>query len=78
MLRPSAATIVATTAGCLAIAGVRIATGRHGTTGDSPTMPRAIAIHEADGIDPWLVEGANDTSELSRYATAVVVAPRTP
>jgi hypothetical protein len=74
MLRRSAAAILATTAGGLAIAGIRIAARRHLVTGASENA--ASAVSASDG---WLVEEADDTSELSPYATAVVVrAPSVP
>ena len=74
MLRPSAAAILTTTAGGLAIAGIRIAARRHMVRGASDETASAVSIN-----DGWSVEEADDTSELSPYATAVVVrAPSVP
>jgi hypothetical protein len=74
MLRPSAIAILATTAGGLAIAGIRIAARRHLVTGASEIAASAVSVS-----DGWSVEEADDTSELSPYATAVVVrAPSVP
>ncbi len=74
MLRPSAAAILTTTAGGLAIVGIHIAARRHMVTGASGKTARAVSAN-----DGWSVEEADDTSELSPYATAVVVrAPSVP
>ena len=74
MLKPSAAAILTTTVGGLAIAGIRIAARRHVVTGASENTASAVSINEG-----WSVEEADDTSELSPYATAVVVrAPSVP
>ena len=74
MLRPSAAAILTTTAGGLAIAGIGIVARRHMVTGASENTARAVSI---DG--GWSVEDADDTSELSPNAPAVVVrAPSVP
>jgi len=67
MLRPSAAAILTTTAGGLAIVGIRIAARRHMVTAASQSTASAVSID-----DGWSVEEADDTSELSPYATAVV------
>jgi hypothetical protein len=68
MLRPSAAVILTTTAGGLAIAGIRIAARRHMVTDAFENTATAVSIN-----DGWSVEEADDTSEMSPYATAVVV-----
>jgi hypothetical protein len=68
MLRPSAAAILTTTAGGLAIAGMRIAARRRMVTDASENTAGAVSIN-----DGWSVDEADDTSELSPYATAVVV-----
>ena len=68
MLRPSAAVILTTTAGGLAIAGIRIAARRHVVTGALENTATAVSMN-----DGWSVEEADDTSEMSPYATAVVV-----
>ena len=74
MRRPSAAVILTTTAGGLAIAGIRIAARRHMRTGAFENTAGGRSIN-----DGWSVEEADDTSELSPYATAVVVrAPSVP
>jgi hypothetical protein len=71
MLRPSAAAILTTTAGGLAIAGIGIAARRHMVTGASGNTASAVSLNCG-----WSVEEADDTSELSPYATAVVVRAR--
>lgn len=68
MRKPSAAVILATTAGGLAIAGVRMAARRHVVSG---AVERTASAPSID--DVWSVQEEDDTSELSRYATAVVV-----
>ena len=136
MRRPSAATIIASAAGCCSITRARIVASRYMITSASQIMPSVIAslrgltgarrpagtfsasdletemgpqttvvgvgtgsmdatcppgttvvsggygstivdgdiaINEADGNNGWFVEGANDTSELSPYVTAIVV-----
>jgi len=74
MLRPSAAAILTTTAGGLAIAGIGIAARRHMVTGASENSARAVSLNGG-----WSVEEADDTSELSPYVPAVVVrAPSVP
>ena len=67
MLRPSAAAILTTTAGGLAIVGIGIAARHHMVTAASESTASAVSID-----DGWSVEEADDTSELSPYATAVV------
>jgi hypothetical protein len=76
MLRPSAAIIVGTAAGYVSVAGARRAAGRHMATSASQVSPRGSAIDDADDRDAWFFDGANDTSELSPFATAIVVDPR--
>jgi hypothetical protein len=71
MLRPSAAAILTTTAGGLVIAGIRIAARRRMVTGATENMASAVSIN-----DGWSAGEADDTSELSPYATAVVVRAR--
>ncbi len=74
MRRRSAAAILTTTAGGLAIAAIRIAARRHLGTGASEFTASAVSVN-----DGWSVQEADDTSELSPYATAVVVrAPSVP
>jgi hypothetical protein len=68
MLRTSAAVILTTTAGGLAIAVIGIAARHHMVTGGFENTATAVSIN-----DGWSVQEADDTSEMSPYATAVVV-----
>lgn len=77
MLRSAAAAIIVGTAvGCATTARARLA-GRRQTvaarTGDASPGTR---VPGAVGDGPWSVDVVDDTSELSPYATAIVLDPR--
>ena len=71
MRRRSAAAILTTTAGGLAIAGICIAARRQLVTDAFENTASAVSTN-----DGWSVQEADDTSELSPYAAAVVVRAR--
>ena len=70
MLKPLTAVILTTAAGGLAIAGIRITARRHLVAGTFDQSASPLSVTEG-----WPVQEADDTSELSPFAAAVVVRP---
>jgi hypothetical protein len=61
-------------------AGARLAAARHTAARNTATSatsgsPRGSDTQVVDDREAWLVDSENDTSELSPFATAIVVDP---
>ena len=77
MLRSAAgAIIVGTAVGCASAVGARIAAARHRLPAPTQGVPHTSVVHAADERRGWFVDDVKDTSELSPYATAIILDPR--
>jgi len=77
MLRSAAAAIIVGTAvGCASAARARLGGRRHAVADGPGDAAPGTRTYGTESNGSWSVDVVNDTSELSPYATAIVLDPR--